>query len=143
MQLVLFNLSIGTYQVLPFWARVDLGAMATKRCYAFLKALALLEPHHQIVLCHTQDDRWAGGSYPSAEKQLVYSKAPADWAIPRVNFKTVLFQLIQLSISKQFRCQNSSISNYLTQRYRPLSGATTPSQRGPGSDGNKGVLRIP
>ena len=26
---------------------------------------------------------------------------------------------------------------------RSLSGATTPSQSGPGSDGNKGVLRIP
>ena len=25
----------------------------------------------------------------------------------------------------------------------PLSGATTPGQRGPGSDGNKGVLHIP
>ena len=25
----------------------------------------------------------------------------------------------------------------------PISGATTPSQSGPGSDGNKGVLRIP
>ena len=25
---------------------------------------------------------------------------------------------------------------------RPLSGATTPDQSGPGSDGNKGVLRI-
>ena len=26
-----------------------------------------------------QDTRW-GGSYPSAEKQSVYSTAPADWA---------------------------------------------------------------
>ena len=26
---------------------------------------------------------------------------------------------------------------------RTLSGATTPSQSGPGSDGNEGVLRIP
>ena len=25
----------------------------------------------------------------------------------------------------------------------PLSGATTPGQSGPGSDGNEGVLRIP
>ena len=31
------------------------------------------------------------GSYPSAEVQLVYSTAPADWAIHRVNVKTVLF----------------------------------------------------
>ena len=27
--------------------------------------------------------------------------------------------------------------------YRTLSGATTPGQSGPGSDGNKGVLSIP
>ena len=27
--------------------------------------------------------------------------------------------------------------------HRTLSGATTPGQNGPGSDGNKGVLRIP
>ena len=27
-----------------------------------------------------QDTRWGGGSYPSAEKQSVYSTAPADWA---------------------------------------------------------------
>ena len=28
-----------------------------------------------------------GGSYPSAEKQFVYSTAPADWAIIRVSLK--------------------------------------------------------
>ena len=26
-----------------------------------------------------QDTRWGGGSYPSAEKQTVYSTAPANW----------------------------------------------------------------
>ena len=51
-----------------------------------------------------------GGSYPSAEKQSVYSTASADWAIHRVNVKTVLFQIIQFHISTQFRGQNSSIS---------------------------------
>ena len=50
-------------------------------------------------------------SYLSAEKQSVYSTAPADWAIHRVNVKTVLFQIIQFSISTQFKCQNSSILN--------------------------------
>ena len=54
------------------------------------KAPALLEPHHQIVLCHIQDTH-RGGSYPSAEKQLVYSTAPADWAIPaQYHRKTLL-----------------------------------------------------
>ena len=59
-----------------------------------------------------------GESYPSAEVQLVYSTAPADGAIHRVNVKTVLFQIIsvlfqiiQFSISTQFRCQNSSTLN--------------------------------
>ena len=49
MQLVLFNPLIGLYKVLPFRARVDLGAMAMKGCAVFPKAPASLEPHHQIV----------------------------------------------------------------------------------------------
>ena len=49
MQLVLFNPWVGPYQMLPFRARVDLGAMARKGCSAFTKAPASLETHHQIV----------------------------------------------------------------------------------------------
>ena len=49
MPLVQFNLQIEPYQVLPRWARVDLGAMEIKRYSAFPKAPALLEAHHQIV----------------------------------------------------------------------------------------------
>ena len=49
--------------------------------------------------------------------------------------KTVLYQVIQCSISTEF----SSIWPI----DRALSGATTLGQSGPGSDGNKGVLRIP
>ena len=49
--------------------------------------------------------------------------------------KTVLFQIIQFSISALF----SSI--WPTDR--TLSGAASPGQSGPGSDGNKGALRIP
>ena len=52
-----------------------------------------------------------------------------------LNVKTVLFPTTQFSISIQF----SSI----WQIGRTLSGATTPGQSGPGSDGKKGVLRIP
>ena len=55
MQLVLFNPKIGPYQVLPFRASVDQGAMAMKWCSAFPKAPAPLEPHHQIVYCHIHD----------------------------------------------------------------------------------------
>ena len=49
--------------------------------------------------------------------------------------KTVLYQTIQFSISTQF------ISIWRIDR--ALSDATTLGQSGPGSDGNKGVLRIP
>ena len=48
-QAVLFNPLIGPYQVLPLWARMNLGAMAMKGYSTFLKAPALLEPHHQTV----------------------------------------------------------------------------------------------
>ena len=42
-------MQLGPYKVLPFWARVDLGAMAMKGYFVFPKALASLEPHYQIV----------------------------------------------------------------------------------------------
>ena len=45
--------------------------------------------------------------------------------------KTVLFQIIQFSISTQF--------SFIW----PISGATTPGQSGPESDGNEGVICIP
>ena len=48
--------------------------------------------------------------------------------------KTVLFQAVQFSISTQF--------GSIWPLDRTLSGATTPGHSGPGSDGNKGVLRI-
>ena len=107
MLLVLFNPEIGPYQVLPFRVRVDRGAMAMKWCSAFPKAPESLEPHHQIIQCHIQDTYWGRGLI----MQSVYSIVPTDWAIHRVNVKTVLFKIIQLSISTQFRCQNSSILN--------------------------------
>ena len=49
--------------------------------------------------------------------------------------KTVLFKPIQFSKSKQLRS--------IWPIDRTLSGATTQSQSGPGSDGSKEVLRIP
>ena len=64
MQLVLFNQYIGPYQVLPFQARVDLGAMAMKGYSAFPKVPASLEPHHQIVYCHIQETHWGRGLTP-------------------------------------------------------------------------------
>ena len=71
-QTIQFSLS-NPYQVLPFRARANLGAMVMKGYSAFPKAPVLLEPHHQIVLCHNHDTRWGGVSYPYVEKQSVYS----------------------------------------------------------------------
>ena len=65
---------------------------------------------------------------------------------------TVLFQTIQFSISTQFKCQNvlfqtiqfsiSALFSSIWPIRRALSDATTPSQSGPGSDGNEEVLCI-
>ena len=52
----------------------------------------------------------------------------------QLNVKTILFQTIQFSISTWF----SSIWPI----NRALSGATTPGQSEPGSDGNDGLLHI-
>ena len=48
MQLFLYKLQIGPYQVLQFRARLDLGAMAMMMCTSLPKAPASLKPHHQI-----------------------------------------------------------------------------------------------
>ena len=48
--------------------------------------------------------------------------------------KAVLFRVIQFSIRMQF--------SFILPIDRALSGATTPGQSGPGSDGNEGVLCI-
>ena len=52
------------YQVLPLRDRVDLGAMAIKRCSAFPKVLTLLEPHHKIIQYYILDTRWRGSLIP-------------------------------------------------------------------------------
>ena len=38
------------YQVLPLWARVDLGVMTMKEYSAFPKATPLLKPYRQVIL---------------------------------------------------------------------------------------------
>ena len=53
--------------------------MAIKEYSAFPKSLASLETYHQIVSSHYRT-LIGGESYPFAEKQSVYSTAPADWA---------------------------------------------------------------
>ena len=53
--------------------------MAMKEYFTFSKALALLEPRHQIVYSYNQGTH-RERVYLSAEVQSVYSTAPADWA---------------------------------------------------------------
>ena len=63
-----------------------------------------------------------------------YSKQFSLAQVRSLNILKKLFQTIQFSISTQF----SSIWPIDWT----LSGATTTGQSGPGSDGNKGILRI-
>ena len=64
-----------------------------------------------------------------------------------LNVKTVLFKTIQFGINAQFKCIKTVNANHrlvlFNPKIGPLSGATTLGQRGPWSDGNKGVPRIP
>ena len=59
----------------------------------------------------------------------------------QLNDQTVLFQAIQFIISHLFTFSLNIKQFYLTHRYDPISGYYS-DQSGPGSNGNKGVLRI-
>ena len=60
----------------------------------------------------------------------------------QLNDQTVLFLPIQFSISHLFVHRLNGCQLYLTHSLT-LSGANTPGQSEPRSDGNEGVLRIP
>ena len=68
-------------------------------------------------------------------KQFSLVKVRSFFIYPQINDQTVPFQTIQYSIRTCF----SSIGLI----DRTLSGATTPGQSEPGSNGNEGVLSIP
>ena len=74
MLLVLFNTSIGPYQVLPFRAR----AMAIKGAPHSTK----LHHHSNLTnrLFSVLSRTLVRGFYPYTEVQSVYSTAPAEWA---------------------------------------------------------------
>ena len=78
--LVLFDLWIEPYQVLPLWARVDLGEMAITGYSAVPRSSNITEASQSNCLV-SYSGHSLMGSYPSVEKQSVYSTAPADWAI--------------------------------------------------------------
>ena len=76
MQLAIFDPKIGPYQVLPLWARVDLGAMTMKRCSSFGECGAppnITGTSPSDCLLSYQD------THSSAEVQSVYSTALVDW----------------------------------------------------------------
>ena len=76
-----------------------------------------------------------GQVLPKTQKMILDASLLNTLQLRSFNIKTVLFQVIQFSISTQF----SSIWPI----DRTLSSATTPDQSKPGSDGNKKVLCIP
>ena len=79
--------------------------------YSVFQGLSITGTSPSDCLASYPGHSLGAGSYSSAEVQSVYSTAPADWTIHRVKRQTVLFQIIQFSISTQFRHQNNSISS--------------------------------
>ena len=83
--------------------------MAIKGYSAFPKAPALLEPHHQIILCYIQDTRLRG-SYPSAEMLSVYTAAPTNLRYQCITITNVVMNRIfyykPITISETIKSEN-------------------------------------
>ena len=77
--------------------------MAMKGYSAFPKASELLELHHQIVQYHIQDTLIGGGSYTQQKRTRSIQQPQPTEQYTELNVKTVLFQIIQFSISTQFK----------------------------------------
>ena len=80
MSLVLFNPYIGPYQVLPRRASVDLSNDGNKGVLHTPQSSSIIGTSPSDCLVSYPGHSLGGGSYPSAEKQSVYSTGPADWA---------------------------------------------------------------
>ena len=78
---------------------MDQGGMAMKKCSAFPKAPASLEPPHRIVSCHIQDNH-----LPSAAVHSLYSTAPADSTIINICLTLAIcfFDLEPFFFSKEY-----------------------------------------
>ena len=68
------------------------------------------------------------------EDLFIYMRERVRKRDTKLNYLIVQFQIIQFSLSTQFRCHSS-----IWPIDRILSSATTLGQSGPGSDGNEGV----
>ena len=98
----------------PLWP----GEVALKSLSAFSKASASFEPHHHCLVSY--QDTYCG-VLPLCRASAGVFYNPADWQYTQLNVKTVLFQIIQFSISTQFKRQNSSISsNSVLHKYAVL-----------------------
>ena len=102
--------TIDRYQLLPLWVRVDLWAMAMNGYSILLKALALLLPHHEILVL------FGVRSYHSAEMQSVYSTAPVNWTwYSPYSYREVVVEIgrFQLYMATSLR-EGKLIWKYLT-----------------------------
>ena len=89
--------------MLPLPTRVDLGVMAMKEYSTFLKAPVLLFSVIYRTLIGGGLSLLQGCSQCILQPQL-------KGQYIELNVKTVLFQIIQFSMSMQFKCKNSPIS---------------------------------
>ena len=119
MPLVLFNLLIGPYQLLPRRARVDLGVMAMEGCSAFPKAPALLESYYQIVLCLIQDIHWEGSTPPADWARNIW-----DYIAIRLNVLRNKYTKIKMQIYNEHNSlifTNKIPPDWLTCRYHSIN----------------------
>ena len=78
--LVLFNPQIGTLSGATTLGQSGPGSDGTKGVLHIPQSSSITGTSLSDCLVSYHDTRWGGGSYSSAEKQSVYSTAPADWA---------------------------------------------------------------
>ena len=87
MLLVLFNPLIGALSGSTTPGQSGPGSDGNEGVLRIPQSCSIAGTSPSDCLVSYQDTRCGGGSYPSAEKQSVYSTAPADWA----NNKATIF----------------------------------------------------
>ena len=85
--------------MLPLRARVTLGAIVPRISQS--SSITGTSPSDCLVLY--QDTRCGWGSYPSAERQSVYSTAPSDWA-SYVLVCGVLAEIVSIVVDGAMTC---------------------------------------
>ena len=97
-----------------------------------LKAPALLEPHHQIDLCHIQDTR-SGSSYFSAEKQSMHFIALIDRYGRKIEFFILFFDHTFVNGNKEMETKKKNmefdikvtVTNYRSKTTAVMSSLIT------------------